>query len=96
MQRLLEERRTRQAAIDDKRIRSIEMAEYEAAWELLAIEAESESRLALLQMDLENRPFLRQVYHEAPEFVFELIVSMCSDVDEKGWGHGGLNAFRLD
>ena len=39
--------------------------------------------------------FLRQVYHEAPDDVFELIVSKCSDIDGNGSGRGGLNSFRL-
>ena len=38
--------------------------------------------------------FLARVYHEAPDDVFELIVSICSKVVH-GWGLGGLNAFRL-
>ena len=48
-----------------------------------------------MQRDFEHLPLLRQVYHEAPDDVFELIVSKCSDVYDHGWGWGGLNAFRL-
>ena len=38
-----------------------------------------------MQRDFERLPLLRQFYHEAPDDVFELIVSICRDV----------NAFRL-
>ena len=47
-----------------------------------------------MQRDFKRLPFLRQVYHEAPDDVFELIVSECCDLDGR-WGLGGLNAFRL-
>ena len=39
----------------------------------------------------EHLPLLRQVYHEAPDDVFELIASNCSGI----YGRGGLNASRL-
>ena len=35
----------------------------------------SEEKLAAMQRDFEHLPLLRQVYHEAPDDVFELIVS---------------------
>ena len=95
MHQVLEEKRTRQKEMNEKKKRAIEAAETEAAFELLALETESLSRLAAMQKDFERLSLLRQIYSEAPNDVFELIVSKCSDVDEKGWGHGGLNAFRL-
>ena len=56
---------------------------------------DEEEKLTAMQKDVERLPRLSQVYHEAPDDVFELIVSKCSDVDEHGWGRGGLNALRL-
>ena len=44
-----------------------------------------------MQRDFEHLHLLRQVYHEAPDDVFELIVSKSSDI----YCRGGLNAFRL-
>ena len=49
-------------------------------------------KLAVMQRDFERLPLLRQVYHEAPDDVFELIVSKCS---EYGLAWGYLNALRL-
>ena len=37
----------------------------------------------------------RRVYHEAPDDVFVLIVLQLSDVDENGWGKGGLSFLKL-
>jgi hypothetical protein len=48
------------------------------------------STTSLREIDL----FLARIYHEAPDDVFELVVSKCGEV-ELGWGRGGLNAFRL-
>jgi Leucine-rich repeat (LRR) protein len=42
----------------------------------------------------DSEHFLARVYHEAPDDVFELFLSMCSDMNEDGGG-GGLNALRL-
>jgi hypothetical protein len=39
--------------------------------------------------------FLARIYHEAPDDVFELILSKCGEVDKWGHGKGGLNALRL-
>ena len=47
------------------------------------------------ERDFEHLSILRQVYHEAPDDVFELIVSKCSDMYEDGLSMGGLNAARL-
>ena len=58
-------------------------------------ETEGGSKVAAMQRDFESLPLLRQVYHEAPDDVFELIVSKCYDLDENRWGRGGLNSFRL-
>ena len=63
--------------------------------ESIAVLRSIEQKLAATQMDFVQLPFLRQVYHEAPDDVFELILSKCSDIDISGWGMGGLNAFRL-
>ena len=51
--------------------------------------------MAAMQGDFERLSLLRQVYHEAPDDVFELIVSKCCQFDKYGWGLGGFNAFRL-
>ena len=56
--------------------------------------------LVAMQRDFEHLYLLRQVYHEAPHDVFELIVSKCSELDviKRSWvlpSRGGLNAFRL-
>jgi hypothetical protein len=39
--------------------------------------------------------FLARIYHEAPDDVFELILSNCGEVDNWVHGRGGLNALRL-
>ena len=39
--------------------------------------------------------FLARIYHEAPDDVFELIVSKCRKIVVYRWELGGLNAFRL-
>jgi hypothetical protein len=56
---------------------------------------DKEEKLAAMQRDFKRLPLLRQVYHEAPDDVFELIVSKCCQLNDDGWGLGGLNAFRL-
>ena len=43
------------------------------------------------QLAAEHLPLLRQVYHEAPNDAFELIITEGS----RRWGIGGLNFFRL-
>lgn len=45
--------------------------------------------------DFECLSLLRQIYHEAPDDVFELIVSKFSEPDKNGWGKGSLNTLRL-
>ena len=40
--------------------------------------------------------FLAQIYHEAPDDVFELIILACSNVeDDDDWKPGNFNALRL-
>ena len=63
--------------------------------ELKKAKDNKEKKLAAMQRDFKGLSLLRQVYHEAPDDVFELIVSMCCKLNENGWGLGGLNAFRL-
>ena len=70
---------------------AVKAAEFVAARKL----KDSEEKILAMQRDFECLPLLRQVYHEAPDDVFELIVSKCKKVEEYGWGLGGLNAFRL-
>ena len=106
MQRVVEDEKEEQEAIDDKKKRAIEeaqrvfdeamkAAEDEADQELKKSNEDKEEKLAAMQRDFECLPLLRQVYHEAPDDVFELIVLKCCDVDGNGWGRGGLNSFRL-
>jgi hypothetical protein len=47
---------------------------------------EIEAHKAAMQRDFERLSLLRQVYHEAPDDVFELIVLNCCQLDEYGWG----------
>ena len=95
-----------QEAIDDKKKRAIEAAQKafneavkaakeESDQKLKKIKKAKTKKLAAMQRDFERLPLLRQVYHEAPDDVFELVVSKCYKLDEVGWGLGGLNAFRL-
>ena len=93
MQQVLEEKKRKQEVIDDEKEiaidaahRSIRAAEDEADQELATSEKEIDSQLAAMQRDFERLPLLRQVYHEAPDDVFELLVSKCSDVADNGWG----------
>ena len=58
------------------------------------IEMEEVAIEAVLQ-EFDRRAAARRVYHEAPNDVFELIVLQFPNVDEDGWGEGGLNALRL-
>ena len=44
---------------------------------------------------VEESEVASRVYYEAPNDVFELIVSLFSNVDENGNGKGGLNTLRL-
>ena len=74
---------------------AMKAAEDEADRELKKSMDGKKMKLAAMQRDFMRLPLLRQVYHKAPDDVFELIVSKCSDVDKKGWVRGGLNAFRL-
>ena len=67
----------------------------EANQELKNSRDSKNQKLFAMQRDLKHLPLLRQVYHEAPDDVFELIVSKCYDLDENRLGRGGLNAFRL-
>ena len=75
--------------------KAIKAAENESFLKLVKEKNNKEKKLAAMQRDFKCLPLLRQVYHEAPNDVFELIVSKCSDKDVNGWGLGGLNAFRL-
>ena len=93
MQRVVEEKRGKQEAIECKKKMVMEAAVNDAFWELLASEEESASRLAAMQRDFKHLPLLRQVYHEAPDDVFELIVSKFSVFDKDGGG--GMNVLRL-
>ena len=52
-------------------------------------------QLAFMMQAFETKVAARRVYHEAPDDVFELIVLQLPDVDEYGFGNGGLNALRL-
>ena len=52
-------------------------------------------KMASIKRDFLCLPLLRRVYDEAPDDVFELIVSECCDFGDDGCGRGGLNAFRL-
>ena len=91
MQRVVEEKKREQEAIHDEKKREIEAAEYEADQELAAAVEESKAEMAKLQRDFECHSLLRQLYNEAPDDVFELIVSKCTCLG----GTGGLNALRL-
>jgi hypothetical protein len=95
-----------QEAINDKKKRAVEAAQKAFKESVKAAEDESdqklkkakddkEEKLAAMQRDFKRLTLLRQVYHEAPDDVFELIVSLCCQVYGGGWGLGGLNAFRL-
>ena len=44
---------------------------------------------------IDSQIFAHRFYHEAPNDVFELLVMLFSDVNENGWGKGGLNVLRL-
>jgi hypothetical protein len=50
-----------------------------------------EQKLAAIERDFRNLPLLRRIYREAPDDIFELIVSKCFDGNQKG----SLNFFRL-
>ena len=52
------------------------LAEEERKW--------SENKLVAMQRDFDRLPLLRQVYHEAPDDVFELIVSESCDLGGMG------------
>jgi hypothetical protein len=39
--------------------------------------------------------FLSRIYHEAPDDIMELIVTLFSDLDEDGILEGGMNVLRL-
>ena len=106
MQRVVENEKREQEAIDDKKRRAIEAAqkafneavkaaENESAQELKKAKDGKEEKLAVMQRDFKRLSLLRQVYHEAPDDVFELIISKCCRLNVHGWGFGGLTAFRL-
>jgi hypothetical protein len=106
MQRVVEDEKREQEAINDKKKRAIEAAQKAFNEAVMVAEDESdkkmrkakdnkEEKLAVMQRDFKRLPLLRQVYHEAPDDVFELILSLCCQVVGEGWGLGGLNAFRL-
>ena len=92
MQRVVEEKRGKHEAINDKKKKAIEAAqracnesiksaEYEADQEIVATEAASESKLAAMQRDFECLPLLRQVYHEAPDDLRSLLtIPRLSDI----------------
>ena len=58
------------------------------------IESDEEEILAAIQA-FEIKVAARRLYHEAPDDVFEMIVTTLSDVDQTGKGKGGLNVLRL-
>lgn len=99
MQGVVEDEKRERQAINKKRRMAVEQAtraaEDEAQNELKKAKDKKDKKLAAMQRDLERLSLLRRAYHEAPNDVLELILSKCSQVDFKGWGSGGLNAFRL-
>jgi len=106
MQRVVEDEKREQETIKDKKMRAIEAAqkafneavkaaEDESDHELNKAKTGKKKKLAAMQRDFKRLSLLRQIYHEAPDDVFELIVSHCCQLNEYGWGLGGLNAFRL-
>ena len=93
MQRLIEEKKSKQKSINDKKKRAIEAAqrefnersikaaEDESDQAIVATEAASESKLAAMQRDFECLPLLRQVYHEAPDDLRSLLtIPRLSDI----------------
>ena len=76
---------------DDISMAASDIAERRSA----LVRVNKREKLAAMWRDFKRLPLLRQVYHEAPDDVFELILSKCYDLDEIGWGKGGLNSFRL-
>jgi hypothetical protein len=101
LQRVVEDdhEKREKEAINDKKKRAIMAAEDESDQEFKKAKDNNEEKvaaiLAAMQRDLARLPLLRQIYHEALDDVFELIVSKCCQLDEYGLGLGGLNAFRL-
>ena len=114
MLRVVEDEKKERQAINDKKKMAIEAAqrafyvaiksaEDESDQELKKSRDSENKKLAAMQRDFNHLPLLRQVYHEAPDDVFELIVSEFSlqldlHENERGhsrWGKGGLNSLRL-
>ena len=105
MQRVVEDEKKEQEAIKYTKRRAVEAAQRAFDEAVKAAEDAADQELkksrdskikklyAMLRV-FKRLPLLRQVYHEAPDDVFELIVSECCDLDGR-WGRGGLNAFRL-
>ena len=106
MQQVVEDEKKEQEAINGKKKRAIEAAqkafdedmksaEERGDQELKKLKRRNKKKLAAMQRAFKRLPLLRQVYHEAPDDVLELIVSKCFKLDEDDIGRGGLNAFRL-
>jgi hypothetical protein len=95
MQQVVEDEKREQKAINDKKMMAFKAAEDESDKKMRKAKENKEEKLAAMQRDFKRLSLLRQVYHEAPDDVFELIVSKCRLWNENGWGKGGLNAFRL-
>ena len=100
MQRVMEKKKSEAAAIGDKKKKAIadalnyediDAAEGEAYRALKMSKDEKREKLATMQRDFDRLPLLRQIYHEAPNDVFEMIVSSCSG----SWEKRHLNTLRL-
>ena len=65
------------------------------AREVKVMHEKEEIELESLIVEQERRIVLRRIYHEAPNDIMELIVKLFSDVNEYGWGRGGLSVLRL-
>ena len=63
--------------------------------EIETMHEKEEIELEGLIVEQERRIVLRRIYHEAPNDIMELIVKLFSDVNEYGWGRGGMNVLRL-
>ena len=63
---------------------------YLSCEEIAEHEATMQAAITALLLKREQTIFLRRIYHEAPNDVFELIIMQFSDVDETG----GMNVLR--
>jgi Leucine-rich repeat (LRR) protein len=52
------------------------------------------NKISAAIQEMDARVLGHRLYHEAPNDVFELIVLIFSDMDQFGWGMGGLNVLR--